>query len=335
MGWRLRTRQIDPITAAVARVLQGDPVTAAALEITMGRYAELRFLRADEVRKRPGEVTFRERRLPHVLATAITAAISAALLFNSVLAQRLGAEPLPAAVGFVGGVGSALLALLFFAGFRASLRRSNWLLRAAADGLYVKYRSFRNYKFPAEDPIVVLIPRPEVAWIRARRQDSVRPTRKHEGAQTVRRRFLEIKLYGGDLSELDERLRDERRRTAPGVMGSKTKVLHYPVRVLPDAIVQIDWRSPATGISPRIDRAIRILGRWYRVADAVDERQVSPGKLDRAQQEARLIEMTERGEVMDAVVLAKEIYGFDTTQAKTFVDDLREKPAGPASDPTP
>ena len=46
---------------------------------------------------------------------------------------------------------------------------------------------------------------------------------------------------------------------------------------------------------------VDILGRWYRV--------------------------------MDAVVLAKEIYGFDTTQAKKFVDDLRGRPAAPTSDP--
>ncbi len=39
----------------------------------------------------------------------------------------------------------------------------------------------------------------------------------------------------------------------------------------------------------------------------------------------------ELGEIMAAVVLAKEIYGFDTTRAKNFIDDLRRKP--PASDP--
>jgi hypothetical protein len=208
------------------------------------------------------------------------------------------------------------------------LRPSNWLLRAADDGLHVKYRSYLNYKFPTEDPVVAFIPRQEVAWIRVRRRDSERTT---EGETMVWRRFLEIKLHGDDTSELSERLGDERQRTAPGVMGWKTKVLHYPVRLLPDAIVQLEWRSPGTSIRPGIDRAIEILGRWYRVADALDEDQPSPGKLDRAQQEARLIEMTERGEIMNAVALAKQIYGFDTTQAKNFVDDLRGRPA--ASDP--
>ncbi len=175
---------------------------------------------------------------------------------------------------------------------------------------------------------MAFIPRQEVAWIRVRRQDSERTT---EGETMVWRRFLEIKLHGDDTSELTERLRDERQRTAPGVMGWKTKVLHYPVRLLLDAIVQLEWRSPGTSIRPGIDRAIEILGRWYRVADALDEDQPSPDRLDRAQQEARLIEMTERGEIMNAIGLAKEIYGFDTTQAKKIVDDLHGRP--PASDP--
>ncbi len=297
----------------------------------MGRYAELRFHRADEVSKRPGEVTFRERRLPHVLATVIASALAAALLFNPMIAERLGAQPLPAFVGYAGGGGLALFALLCLAGLRASMRPSNWLLRAAADGLYVKYRSFRNYKFPAEDPVVVFIPKREVVWIRVRRQDTERPARPGKAETTVRRRFLEIKLHGDDTSELAERLRDERQRTAPGVMGTKMKAQHDPVRLLAEAIVQIEWRSPGASTRPGIDRAVDILGRWYRVAGRLDEHQPSPGKLDRAQQEARLIEMTERGEVMDAIVLAKEIYGFDTTQAKNFVDDLRGRP--PAPDP--
>ncbi len=268
----------------------------------MGRYAELRFYRADEVRERPGEVTFRARALPYILATVVASALAAALLFSPVIAEALGAEPLPAAVGYLGGGGLAMLALWFLSGLRASLRPSNWLLRAAADGLHVKYRSYLNYKFPTEDPVVAFIPRQEVAWIRVRRRDSERTT---EGETMVWRRFLEIKLHGDDTSELSERLGDERQRTAPGVMGWKTKVLHYPVRVLPDAIVQLEWRSPGTSIRPGIDRVLEILGRWYTVADALDEHQPPPGKLDRAQQEARLIEMTERGEVMNAIVLAK------------------------------
>ncbi len=97
--------------------------------------------------------------------------------------------------------------------------------------------------------------------------------------------------------------------------------------------MQLEWRSPGTSIRPGIDRAIEILGRWYTVVDALDEHQPPPGKLDRAQQEARLIEMTERGEIIDAVVLAKEIYGFDTTQAKKFVDDLHARPTAPTPDP--
>lgn len=90
-------------------------------------------------------------------------------------------------------------------------------------------------------------------------------------------------------------------------------------------------KRPGISTRPGIDRAVEILGRCYRIADTVDQHQPSPGKLDRAQQEVRRIEMTERGEVMGAVVLAKEIYGFDTTQAKNFVDDLRGRPAAPAS----
>jgi hypothetical protein len=44
----------------------------------------------------------------------------------------------------------------------ARFRESNWLVRADENGLYIKFRSYLNYHFPADDPTVVFIPFREI-----------------------------------------------------------------------------------------------------------------------------------------------------------------------------
>ena len=40
----------------------------------------------------------------------------------------------------------------------ARFRSTNWLVRMTDDGLFIKFRSYLNYRFSDEDPTVVLIP---------------------------------------------------------------------------------------------------------------------------------------------------------------------------------
>jgi hypothetical protein len=64
-------------------------------------------------------------------------------------------------------IGLTLLIFVWVAwrSLKASLRREAWLLRAAHNGLYLRFRSHRNSHLPAEDPTVVFIPKSKSrAW---------------------------------------------------------------------------------------------------------------------------------------------------------------------------
>ncbi len=47
-------------------------------------------------------------------------------------------------------------------------------------------------------------------------------------------------------------------------------------------------------------------------------------ELERGAQERRLLDMVLQGNTIDAVIVAKDLYGLTTTQAKQFVDDLQK-----------
>ena len=53
--------------------------------------------------------------------------------------------------------------------------------------------------------------------------------------------------------------------------------------------------------------------------------------LTRDEQEARLLELSETGQGMAAITLARRLYGYDLTQAKAFVDGLRNGKGSGAS----
>ena len=116
-------------------------------------------------------------------------------------------------------------------------------------------------------------------------------------------------------------LRAERALEPGAKTGIKTLARHYPVRVLPDGWIEVDW----AGMSPGLKRALKILGSSYALEDFMVTEQARYREMDRRAREDRLLELAERGRTMDAVKLAKLLYGHDTTEAKTFVDGLLKR----------
>jgi len=49
------------------------------------------------------------------------------------------------------------------------------------------------------------------------------------------------------------------------------------------------------------------------------------GALKRHEQESKLLELVESGRIMDAIRLARSLYGYDVTEAKQFVDGLSSR----------
>ena len=286
----------------------------------MAKYAPLKFLREDQVPDHPTDLLFRQRRWTKLLALAIFGGVSGGFLLCPTLCPLFGIEPLPAWASYITGGFLLIFVLIAWHTARASFRSSSWRLRATTNGLYVKVRSFLNYRLSAEDPIVVYLPKAEIIGVREHRIWARRPGT--DDNETIQRLvFLEIVLHDEDLSELVALLKAER-AIEPGKQSGVSMISrHYPVRVLPGGIVQVDW----SGLSPGLKRTVTLLSGVYPVLDGQRTRQQRFTELDKTAREDRLLELVERGETVGAVKLAKELYGYNTTDAKAFVDDLARR----------
>ncbi len=285
-----------------------------------GRYADLSFLREGQVPENAGDFVAREAWLGRLVASVMLFAMVAGVLVVGIVGL----------IGLLVCLAGLLGGLAYFTTFLAALKPSNWVLRAAPDGLYVKLRAFTDHRRPEDDTIVAFIPRREVRWLRTHDQLARAVER---GSRFVHREddalsaqpYLEIDLDGGDLAELKTRLQRER-----GLWGStsvtavRQKSKGAAVSTRPEDVIRNDWKTKGTRLRPKLSEAMAHLGRAYPLAPDLESEQLQAKDLERGAQERRLLDMVLQGNTIDAVIVAKDLYGFTTTEAKPFVDDLQK-----------
>jgi hypothetical protein len=127
-----------------------------------------------------------------------------------------------------------------------------------------------------------------------------------------------------DLLELQERLRSERQ-----LRSGKTAWRHYPVSVLDDLTIRIEWRSKHARIVPGIDQALRLLGGRAR-EEKVPREYVELGGAGRALESTQAMHqvrmLAEEGRIVEATLLAKRAFGWSTKEARERIEQLAEPP---------
>ena len=102
--------------------------------------------------------------------------------------------------------------------------------------------------------------------------------------------------------------------------GRRTAVSrHYPVQITNEGLVRIEW-----SVRPPLTRFLDDMRPYVEEApmlrSSVDYRQA--GTLTRKEQEEILLELLEAGDRIGAMRAAKHLYGFDTTRAVQFLEQL-------------
>ena len=203
----------------------------------------------------------------------------------------------------------------------ARFRATNWLVRIGDAGLYIKFRSYLNHHFPADDRTVVFIPFRSVRTTRRVRELQEVADPDGRGSVTRRRTIIEIELREIAL-HIEQALSDERRAEPPrqqrwyGTTSGRYR--HHPVRMATPQTLAIEW-----GVRPGVAPFLRAMAVHAPVESAEVTRDYTVlGALQREEQESRLLELAESGRMLDAVRLARTIYGYDLSEAKRFVDGL-------------
>ena len=221
-----------------------------------------------------------------------------------------------------------LFSLIFFSFFKKTLSPLNWLMVVGPGRILIKFRSYLNSHLPETDPQVIKLNPEEIISTNIVKQKLVCSSRKNTKT-TEYRTSLDIVL-ADDLSELKERLKYERNLKAKkvkSVVTYRTKTHHYPVSVIDNNIIRIEWKSPASIITPGIKKVIDLLQRQGITIEPKKHEVNDFTKInskDDKQNEEKILQLAQNGNILAATKLARRVYNYNTTQAKEFVEGLLE-----------
>lgn len=280
----------------------------------------MQLLRLADVEKLPRDRVFRYSRLNAAAAVLVALGVIAALLYPSITAHRR--------FGYYFSAGICLFLALASGYVTARFRPSNWLVRMNDAGLYIQFRSYLNYRLPAEDLTVVFLPFQEVRSARLIRERA--QVRDVQGRGTTEfRRYIELEiavttapLEAALQAEIDEKAPTEKRWYG----STSTLYLDHPVRMPAPPGLQIRWQA-----TPGAKAFLHALRPNVAIAEPVSLKQDFSDlqALSREEQQKKLAELAQRGDFISAIYAAQRLYGCSLAEAKAIVDQLKDaKPSG-------
>ena len=227
-----------------------------------------------------------------------------------------------------------LLGLCFIAmwctrgAFAARRGPQNWLLTTHSHGVTIKFRSFRNHHFSELDRVIAYIPYREIEWVRACTRKKT--TTSDRGGITIETlKCVEIRLCAADANKLDELIREEMSRKGPVIKTwyghTSHRMLHYPIRMIEDGTVRIEWR-----VRPGVGAFLQSVARHVTVLQPIrihdDFTKTSLRQLDTARQEERVRSLVAEGDTLSAIKLVRELYTCSIVEAKNIVEHMKRTP---------
>lgn len=200
---------------------------------------------------------------------------------------------------------------------------ADWVLREDGTHLLVNLHPHPNARFDPFKPSVLVLPRNRVRSLTVARRHGLS---LHAG----RHRPLFADRAGGIF--LDIAFDGEREPVSAAIAGTSASrrkrcfdsflLKQGAVSMLPGNVLRVTWRDERNRLHPELEQLRYALAGRYRFLENA-ETHVSIKPLDRAEQETRLLEMVARGERLQAIALAKVLYGMATEEATDFIDGLK------------
>lgn len=278
----------------------------------------MQLLRLNDVPVSQRDVVFAYSRVSATSGALLLFLVSAGLI---VFARIKGAWPAYVVAAFM-----ILCVLIYQKVIIARFHPANWLVRMTDNGLYVKFRSYLNDHFDAQDFVVLFLLFSELRSARmVKERQEVPDQNPRSRTTTTTKRILELELAGKTV-ELAVALGAERERVfgkMPRTNGRmSTRYQHFPVRLASPTLLRIEW-----GVVPKLQTLLDALTRHTLVSASAEEKKdyTQLENLDRKEQEARLLELAESGDMIGAIAMARKLYSYDLTTAKQFVESLSRK----------
>ena len=212
----------------------------------------------------------------------------------------------------------------------ARFRPSNWLVRATESGLYVKFRSYLNYHFSADDLTVAFVPYREIASARLVREtvqkldlsSRIDGSTRNRVPSYQQRKTAELEL-SCDTAALAAALLEEGARTGPREKrwygSTSTRANHQPVMLEAPTRLRIVWECV-----PRVGTFFAALKSHVRVQTSTtrDWSYEATQALDRPALERRIAELARAGKMREARLQTRLHFGYDDGETREFINGL-------------
>lgn len=301
----------------------------------MGRYGKIDLITEDEARQNPALLTAKMSWKGHLIVALFllgwSVVFPAFLGANDLFSRGDSLFSILFAIFiwlFCGVIvlTCALVGLVFLSSAVAAMKQSNWTLRAAPEGLYLKLRNYSDHRLNAADPIVAFIPKREIRALRfvGQKTRMVTDADYPEDNHVHKEESLEIALYGDDLARVATALEEERRRKGPTwIKGVTANAKGSDIKLMTETrIIRIDWKTRKTRLTPSMKEAEGILDGLYRTETAEAAEEAPLLTLSTEEQEDRLREMVRRGDTLGATALLRENRGLSLTEAHQYLKSL-------------
>ena len=270
----------------------------------------MKILRDDEVPAPPTVESYRETAWrAFVVGLALLAAAVALVVWP--LAEEGWRVSWPVALLGLPALVVLLIGRFALRCFLASRRPESWRLRWDREGLYLRFRSFLNHRFPADTPTAVYLPRRAVAWLKERREILDTPDEQGQWGRKRTHRWLEIGLRGIDPEPIRAALGQEAKLRSPNGWRANDA----PVTVTPEGTLRLQLRHP--------ERVLERLRRHFPMALSEETESGDFAAMSQADKERHIRALASAGDGMAAIKAARELYGLDLAAAKQLVDGLQ------------
>jgi hypothetical protein len=216
--------------------------------------------------------------------------------------------------------------IVLWVNFLPALKPTNWVLKTASNRVYIMLRNYRNPHSPGDGPTVVSFAQNEIESVGKQVMKLV--SRGGNGRMTTWREYrLELRLREAAPAEFMTALEAERRRQPPQT-GWLRSGLQPPLVSLDTEgrTIRILWSGKYDHITPRINRAIALLGRTFLTHDDTVVDNTDLEKLNDIQFDELIAKLLEGNLKMEAIKMLVDRRGMSLTEAKQRVDELRAKP---------
>ena len=296
----------------------------------------MKFYRLNEIPTRSDDQVFKASPTNALIGFIVFLGIGIALLIFGIRGARIDGLRMPSGLFLYGGAAvCGLIGWIAWGQYCARLKPSNWLLRCNNNGVIIKFRSFENWRFPAEDMQAVGFDYSEIAEIRKAKERRVVPGLGGDQTKQLQNlTYLDFHLANADTSTLETRLNAEQKAEPPG--NFKTIYRDYPVELLPGGILRLRWSiSGGYTIRPSLGKAIEFLGGHVKIGAADSAKVDLTQRSNQSPEEgdANILKLARSGDKIGAVKLTRQIYGSTLTEAVAFVEKLQSGEAVNAKTP--